>query len=181
VSSGGRGDRQNCPDSARTAPDPAGFPRGLGLALRPRSEIPFMKWTLTFVVLSIALLSPVTGSAHHAFSAEYDIEKPIALKGTLMKMDWVNPHGWLYVDVKESDGKIVHWEIEAGNPNALLRRGLRTTDFPAGVEVVITGYRAKNGTTRANGRTVKLGDGRDFFLGSSGNGAPQDGAEGSTK
>ena len=132
---------------------------------------------LTAAVLGIGLLLARPGSAHHAFAAEYDADKPVTLRGTLTKMDWVNPHGWLYVDVKEPDGQVVHWEIEAGNPNALLRRGLRATDFPAGVEVVISAYRSKNGTPRANGRTVKFADGRDFFLGSSGTGAPQDGAE----
>lgn len=115
--------------------------------------------------------------AHHAFSAEYDVNKPISIKGTLTRMDWVNPHGWLYVDVKDENGKVVNWAIEAGNPNALLKRGLRMTDFPAGVEVVITGFLAKSGGARANGRTVKLADGRDFFLGSSGGGVPKDGAE----
>jgi Family of unknown function (DUF6152) len=132
---------------------------------------------LTAAVVGIGLLLAKPGWAHHSFAAEYDVNQPVMLKGTLTKMDWVNPHGWLYVDVTEPDGKVVHWEIEAGNPNALLRRGLRTTDFPAGVEVVISAYRSKSGTSRANGRTVKFADGRDFFLGSSGNGAPQDGAE----
>jgi hypothetical protein len=136
-----------------------------------------MTSSFTAAVVGIGLLLAKTGSAHHAFAAEYDADKPVTLRGTLTKMDWVNPHGWLYVDVKEPDGKVVQWEIEAGNPNALLRRGLRATDFPAGVEVVISAYRSKNGTPRANGRTVKFADGRDFFLGSSGTGAPRDGAE----
>lgn len=115
--------------------------------------------------------------AHHAFSAEYDVNKPIAIRGTLTRMEWVNPHGWLYVDVKDDHGNVVNWAIEAGNPNALMKRGLRMTDFPPGAEVVITGFLAKSGGARANGRTVKFADGRDFFLGSSGGGTPKDGAE----
>ena len=81
-------------------------------------------------------------------------------------MAWTNPHGWLYVDVKDADGKVVNWAIEAGGPNALIRRGLRATDFPIGSELIIDGYRAKNGSPTANGTTVKFTDGRNFFLGS---------------
>ena len=84
--------------------------------------------------------------AHHSFSAEFDATKPITLKGKLTKMDWVNPHGWLYIDVMQPDGKVVNWAIEAGSPNALLRRGLRQTDFPIGSELIIDGYRSKNGS-----------------------------------
>jgi hypothetical protein len=88
-------------------------------------------------------------------------------------MDWVNPHGWIYVDVKGADGKVTTWGVEAGAPNALLRRGLRKTDFQAGVEVLVTGFLARNGTPTVNGRTVKLPDGREFFTGSpAGSGAP---------
>src|SRR5262249_12995857 len=113
-----------------------------------------------------------TALAHHAFSAEYDAQKPITLKGTLTKMEWTNPHGWIYVDVKDEGGKTVNWAIEFGAPNALLRRGLRKSDFPEGIEVTVSGYRAKNGSPTVNGTSVKLPDGRDLYTGSSGTGAP---------
>ena len=137
-----------------------------------------MRATLLVMVLVVSsLLAATRLSAHHAFASEFDASQPVTLKGTLTKMEWVNPHGWLYVDVRGPDGKIVNWAIEAGAPNALLRRGLRKTDFPPGLEVVITGFRAKNGTATANGRSVTLADGRNFFMGSSGTGAPADGRD----
>ncbi|HLI84415.1 MAG TPA: DUF6152 family protein [Bryobacteraceae bacterium] len=120
----------------------------------------------------IAALSTGTAYAHHAFAAEYDALKPVTLKGTLTKLDWINPHAWLFIDVKDDSGKVTNWAIEFGSPNALLRRGLRRTDFPNGIEVVVNGYRAKNGTPTVNARSVKLPDGRDLFAGSSGTGAP---------
>ena len=137
-----------------------------------------MRATRSAVMVGIALcVASAPLRAHHSFAAEYDEHKTVTLKGTLTRLDWVNPHGWLYIDVKGPDGKVVNWAIEAGAPNALLRRGLRKTDFPAGIEIVVTGFLAKNGSPTANGRTVTLPDGRDFFAGSSGTGAPNDGAE----
>jgi hypothetical protein len=125
--------------------------------------------------LASALHAPL--GAHHSFSAEFDHEKPVTLKGTLTRMEWINPHGWIYVDVKQPDGSVVNWAIETGGPNALLRRGIRKTDFPIGAEVLVKGFQAKNNPRKANGRTVTLPDGRDLFFGSSGTGEPRDGAE----
>ena len=130
-----------------------------------------MKAKLVLTLVGSIVLAAIPARAHHSFAAEFDIDKPIKLEGTLTRMDWVNPHGWIYIDVKEPDGKVTNWAIEAGGPNALLRRGLRKTDFPAGVEVVVDGYRAKSGAPRANGRTVTFKDGRNFFLGASDTGA----------
>jgi hypothetical protein len=126
-------------------------------------------------LLSVALLvAALPAFAHHSFSAEYDIEKPVTITGTLTKLEWVNPHGWIYLDAKGTDGKVVSWAVEFGAPNALLRRGVRKTDFPLGVELVIKGYRAKNGTPTVNGTSVKFPDGRNLYTGSSGPGAPED-------
>jgi Family of unknown function (DUF6152) len=105
--------------------------------------------------------------AHHAFAAEYDANKPITIRGKLTKVEWVNPHGWIHVDVTDDSGKVVNWGIETGSPNAMLRRGLRKTDFPAGIEVIISGYRAKDGSATMNGTSVKLPDGRNLFTGGS--------------
>ena len=137
-----------------------------------------MRAKLSVAVAAVAsLLTAVQISAHHSFAAEFDEHQPVTLKGTLTRFDWVNPHGWIYVDVKEPNGKVVNWAVEGGAPTTLLKRGLRKTDFPPGLEVVVTGYRAKNGTPTANGRTVTFSDGRNFFIGSSGTGAPADGRD----
>jgi hypothetical protein len=124
-----------------------------------------MKATFVLMLAGGLLLAALPARAHHSFAAEFDINQPITLTGALTKMEWVNPHGWIYIDVKEADGKVVNWAIEAGGPTALLRRGLRKTDFPAGVEVTVKGYRAKSGAPKANGQSVTLKDGRNFFLG----------------
>ena len=116
-------------------------------------------------VAGIALLCAAPVVAHHSFSAEFDATQPITLRGKLTKMDWVNPHGWLYIDVAQPDGKVVNWAVEAGSPNQLIRKGLRQSDFPIGSEMIIDGYRARNGTPMANGTSVKFADGRNFFLG----------------
>jgi len=116
---------------------------------------------------TIALIWAVPVVAHHSFAAEFDEKKPVKLKGKLTQLEWLNPHGWLHIDVTEPDGSVVNWAIEAGAPNALIRRGLRKTDFPIGSEVVVEGYRAKDDKPRASGTTVTFADGRNFFLGAS--------------
>jgi hypothetical protein len=133
-----------------------------------------MKAMFVLMLAAGLLLPALPVRAHHSFAAEFDINQPITLQGVLTKMEWVNPHGWIYIDVKDADGKVVNWAIEAGGPTALLRRGLRKTDFPAGVEVTVKGYRAKSGAPKANGQSVTLKDGRNFFLGAGDAGsAPQ--------
>jgi len=120
------------------------------------------------------VLLSVTLPAHHAFSAEFDSNNPVTLKGSVTKIEWINPHSWLYIDVKDPSGKAVPWKVEMGAPNQLLRRGWNKTSLPVGTEVIVEGYRAKNGSDIANGGSVILADGRKLFVGSSGTGAPYD-------
>ena len=132
-----------------------------------------MSTRLPGLVAGFALLLAVPLMAHHSFSAEFDIEKPITLNGMLTELEWVNPHGWIHMDVEGPTGTVANWAVELGSPTALLRRGLRKSDFPPGLEIVVEGYEAKDGTPTANGITVKFRDGRNFFAGSSGTGAPE--------
>ncbi len=126
-------------------------------------------------VVSLCLAAGATGRAHHSFAAEFDGDQPITLKGTIYRIDLVNPHSWLYVDVKNPDGTVSRWNIEMGAPNALIRRGVTKASVPVGVEVTVEGFRAKDGSNTANGRTVTLADGRGLFTGSSYTGpAPSD-------
>ena len=123
--------------------------------------------------ISVCLaLSAELLSAHHAFASEFDAKRPVKFKGTVTKMLWVNPHAWIYVDVKKPDGTMEEWMVEAGTPNTLLRRGFTKQSLLPGTEISVDGYQSKDGSRRANGRDLTLPDGRTLFLGSSGTGAP---------
>ena len=132
--------------------------------------------TKTFLRLMAAALvaTTVPALAHHSFNAEFDGTKPVTLKGTVVKMEWINPHSWITMDVKEPDGTVVTWKVEAGAPNALFRRGFRRDALPTGTEIIVDGFRAKNGTPTANGKDITFPDGKKLFMGSSGTGAPYD-------
>jgi hypothetical protein len=129
---------------------------------------------VTAVITAVLCAAASTAAAHHSFAAEYDAKKPISLSGAIVIVDFVNPHAWIYVDVKEADGKVVRWNVEMGSPNSLIRRGFTKNSVPVGTQVVIDGYRAKDGSRTVNSTTVKLPDGRRLFTGSSGTGAPVD-------
>jgi len=128
--------------------------------------------TSVAVLVALLVLAVPPASAHHAFAAEFDAKKPIKLQGTVTKMEWINPHAWIHIDVKKTDGTIEEWMIEAGTPNTLLRRGLTRDSLKKGTEIVVDGYQSKDGSLRANGRDVTLPDGKTLFLGSSAPDAP---------
>jgi hypothetical protein len=131
---------------------------------------------LVLSVVGAALLAGVAVPlwAHHSFAAEFDAAKPVKLRGTVTEMEWINPHSWIHMDVKGPDGKTVSWMVEGGSPNALLRRGFTKAALPAGTEILIEGYQAKDGTNRANGRDITFADGRKLFLGAEKTGAPDE-------
>jgi hypothetical protein len=133
-----------------------------------------MRVSLSVVGLALGALTMTAGSvsAHHAFAAEFDANRPIKVQGTVTKMEWTNPHAWIHMDVKTPDGKIEKWDIEAGAPNALLRRGWTKKSVIVGMTLVVEGYAAKDGSNKANGRDITLPDGKRVFIGSSGTGAP---------
>jgi len=116
--------------------------------------------------------NPATVSAHHAFAAEFDAERPVEFSGTVAKVEWVNPHVWIHIDVNLDDGTTEPWAFEAGTPNVLFRRGFTRESLLPGEKVMVDGYQAKDGTNRANGRDITTSDGTKLFLGSSGTGAP---------
>ena len=116
------------------------------------------------------MLAAVPVWAHHAFAAEFDAAKPIKFRGTVTKMEWINPHAWIHIDVKGEDGKVSSWMIEAAAPNALLRRGWTKNSLLAGTEILVEGFQAKDGANRANGSIITFTDGKKLFVGSSGEG-----------
>ena len=134
-----------------------------------------MRTKLAVVVAGLGLAlagTAVSVSAHHAFAAEFDANKPVNFKGTVTKMEWINPHVWIHLDVKKPNGKVENWAFEAGTPNVLFRRGFTKQSLLPGTEIVVDGYQAKDGSQRANGRDLTFADGKKLFLGSSGTGAP---------
>ena len=127
-----------------------------------------MRKTLAVIVTAACLLlAAVPVWAHHAFAAEFDGTKPIKFRGTVTKMEWINPHAWIHIDVKSDDGKVTPWMIEAAAPNALLRRGWTKQSLLAGTEILVEGYQAKDGANRANGSIITFTDGKKLFVGSS--------------
>jgi hypothetical protein len=126
----------------------------------------------TVALAFMLALMPPPAEGHHSFSAEYDGNKPITLKGTVKKMEWINPHAWIHLDVKNPDGTVTSWMIEGAAPNALIRRGWNRDSLQPGTEITIEGYLAKDGSKMANGREMTLPNGKRLFAGSSGTGAP---------
>ena len=134
------------------------------------------------------LIATAPAIGHHAFGGEFDPNKPVLLKGKVVKLEWVNPHAWIHVEIPKADGAVAcqftpgqkcdQWMVEGGTPNTLLRRGVTRDSLKTGTELVIDGYQARDHSMlRANGRNVTYTDGRKLFLGSSGTGAPTDGAD----
>ena len=135
----------------------------------------------TKVVLAVAALAiavaAVPAVAHHAFSAEFDADAPMHLEGVVVKMEWINPHAWVHVEITEDDGSTTVWMVEGGTPNTLLRRGFDKNSLLPGTEIIVDGYQAKDGSNKGNGRDLTFRDGRKLFMGSSGTGAPRDGRD----
>lgn len=136
------------------------------------------KRTLMALVLGTGLaLAALPLLAHHAFSAEFDADSPVHLEGAVVKMEWINPHAWVHVEVTNDDGTRQVWMIEGGTPNTLARRGINRNSLPIGTQIIVDGYQAKDGSFKANGRDLTFPDGRKLFMGSSGTGAPRDGSD----
>lgn len=126
-----------------------------------------LKVTLAVVAAIVVLLAARTLWAHHAFAAEFDVNRPLKLEGTLLKWEMVNPHSWFHIAVKDKDGKVITWMVEGGSPNQLIRMGVTKNTVPVGTELVVEGYQAKDGTMKAVGRNFVLADGKRLFLGGS--------------
>ena len=131
----------------------------------------------TCLIGLFAVIASAPALAHHAFAAEFDASKPVSLNGTITRMEWVNPHSWVHLDVTKPDGTVEAWMVEGGPPTSLLRRGFTKRDLPIGSEIFVEGYLSKDGSNKANGRDITFADGRKLFMGSSGTGAPSDGRD----
>lgn len=132
-----------------------------------------VKHLATVAVLALGSVWSVAPAwAHHSFAAEFDADQPVTLKGTVQRIDFVNPHAWLYIDVTDENGHTERWNVEMGSPNSLIRRGITKDFVPVGSEVTVQGYRARDGSNTANSQSVTLPDGRGLYTGSSGTGAP---------
>lgn len=126
-----------------------------------------------FIVALGLAVGGIQTLAHHAFSAEFDAERPVHLQGTVTKVEWINPHAWVHLQVTKDDGSTEDWMVEGGTPNVLARRGVNRNSLELGTVIIINGYQAKDGSLKANGRDLILQDGTKLFLGSSGTGAPE--------
>ena len=136
-----------------------------------------LRTTIGASAVAAFALAGVQASAHHAFGAEFDPNRPIIVRGPVVKIEWTNPHAWFHVEHTNEDGTKTVWMMEAGTPNTLLRRGVHRQSVPIGTEVIIDGYQSKDLSNRGNGRQMTLVDGQTLFMGSSGTGAPRDGAD----
>ena len=130
-----------------------------------------------FLLPALLAFGGITAQAHHAFGAEFDPNRPLLLKGEVTKVEWVNPHAWIHLDHEKEDGSVESWMVEGGTPNTLLRRGITRDSLTPGTRIVVDGYQSKDLSNRANGRNITYEDGRTLFMGSSGTGAPRDGAD----
>jgi hypothetical protein len=119
-----------------------------------------------FLAACLLAAAALPAWAHHSFAAEFDVTKPVKLEGTVTKMEWINPHSWIHIDVKNPDGTVTNWMVEGGSPNALLRRGFTKHSLEPGTQIVVEGYQAKDGANRANGRDLTFPDGKKLFIGS---------------
>ena len=132
-----------------------------------------MRTMILLVIVGLAAFAAAPVVAHHAFSAEFDADRPLQLEGTVVRVEWINPHAWIHIETAEGQT----WMVEGGTPNTLFRRGFTKDSLLVGTEIMVDGYQAKDGTNKANGRDLTFKDGQKLFMGSSGTGAPRDGAD----
>ncbi len=133
-----------------------------------------LKQITLFASVALALCVPGQLSAHHAFGAEFDPNRPLILRGPVTKVEWVNPHAWIHLEITNDDGSKESWAVEGGTPNTLLRRGINKNSLVPGTLIIVDGYQSKDRSNRANGRDITFADGSKIFMGTSGTGAPED-------